>query len=240
MSSAARNVLEGGTRLRLAGQFLGILFLFGILAVGSGSATADAPEPPSYDGTMMFPAIGGTLDPEEYSWRVTLGEEMELRAIDDQQAGVYFTEGDLLGFTVSAVPAHDADGSSVPTTLAVSDEDVVTLTVHHRAGDPTTGAPFEYPVKGGDRWDGFQPAYGPSAEPLPVAEAVQSQSDPGCVVPRLGGRSLKASRAKLRQVGCALGKIRGGWSRTARIIKQGVAPGTLLPAGARVSVKLGD
>ena len=43
----------------------------------------------------------------------------------------------------------------MPTSLSVSEEKIVTLTVHHREGNPAAGgAPFDYPVIAGAGWEG--------------------------------------------------------------------------------------
>ncbi len=118
-------------------------------------ARASDPAIPPYDGTMIFPMINGPADPEEFSWEVVLSEGQELESVDDQHAQVYYTEGHHPALGISAVAAHDADGSSVPTSLSVSGGNVITLTVHHRAGDPTKGgAPFDYPIVAGSGWEG--------------------------------------------------------------------------------------
>jgi beta-lactam-binding protein with PASTA domain len=62
---------------------------------------------------------------------------------------------------------------------------------------------------------------------------------PGCIVPRLTGVSVKASRLKLRAAGCELGEIRRARSKTAKVVRQYPAPGTARAAGAEVAVKLG-
>jgi hypothetical protein len=119
------------------------------------AARASDPAIPPYDGAMGFPMINGPADPEEFSWEVVLGEGQGLESIDDQHAQVYYTKGHHPAFGISAVAAHDADGSSVPTSLSVSGGDVITLTVHHRAGDPAKGgAPFDYPIVAGSGWEG--------------------------------------------------------------------------------------
>ena len=60
-------------------------------------------------------------------------------------AAVYYTEDERLAFTINAGLAHDAEGSNVPTSLGVSEGNILTLTVHHRAGNPAaSGAPFVY------------------------------------------------------------------------------------------------
>ena len=59
-----------------------------------------------------------------------------------------------------------------------------------------------------------------------------------CVVPRLTGKKLKADRKKLRKAGCKLGNVRGEKSKAAKVVKQFRKPGTILPAGAKVGVKV--
>lgn len=122
-----------------------IFALLGILAIGPASASASFPP---YEG-MDFPAIHGPSDPEEYSWAVTLGPGQQLESIDEQHAEVYYEDG-TVSFLITAEPAHDATGAAVPTSLSVSAGNVVTLTVHHRAGNPAAaGLPFVYPVSSG-------------------------------------------------------------------------------------------
>lgn len=59
-----------------------------------------------------------------------------------------------------------------------------------------------------------------------------------CVVPRLIGKKVKADRKKLKKAGCKLGKVRGEKSQAAKVVKQFRKPGTILPAGAKVGVKV--
>ncbi len=189
---------------------------------------------------MTFQRIDGPAGPEEYSWEVQLFDEQELKQIDERHAVVYDGDGEHTAFGIAAEPAHDAIGSTVPTTLSVSGVNVITLTVHHRAGNPAAGgASFNYPIMAGEGWEGgFSTVYVDIPDEL-VTSASASQTVPDCVVPDLKGWSLKADRTRLAQVGCTLGKVRGKRSRTARVVKQDLRAGMTLPAGARVSVKLG-
>jgi hypothetical protein len=57
----------------------------------------------------------------------------------------------------------------------------------------------------------------------------------GCVVPRLKGKTLAASRTALRRANCRLGKVTGKLGKVAR---QTPAAGRVLAPGARVKVKL--
>jgi hypothetical protein len=144
------------------------------------AARGDVPALPIYEGSMNFPAINGPSDPEDYSWQVELGANQELESIDDQHAEVYYTEGHHRAMGISAEPVHDAHRSTVPTTLSVSAGDVITLTVHHRAGDPlSSGAPFNYPIVAGHGPEGgfaAQVVVEPFAEPQPMGGAGSSRA----------------------------------------------------------------
>jgi hypothetical protein len=59
-----------------------------------------------------------------------------------------------------------------------------------------------------------------------------------CVVPKLKGKSLKAVRKALKKADCKLGKVGGARGKRAKVKKQGAKPGTRLPAGSKVSVRL--
>ncbi len=110
--------------------------LLGVAATGPVAASAALPP---YEGVMSFPAIQALSDAEDYSWEVNLGEEQELVSIDDQHAAVYYTGTEHTAFSIGPVAARDAVGSSVPTSLAVSGGNVITLTIHHHDGNPTAG-----------------------------------------------------------------------------------------------------
>jgi hypothetical protein len=59
-----------------------------------------------------------------------------------------------------------------------------------------------------------------------------------CVVPRLKGKGLNPARRALTGANCKLGKVTGRRSGSARVAKQSPAPGAVLPAGAKVNVKV--
>lgn len=222
------------------------MILIGVAGLAPTSALAALPP---FDGSMSFPKIQEPTDPEEFSWTVTLAEEQQLEAVDDQTARVRYTDGPT-AFVINAGSAHDADGSTVPTSLVVSGEDVVTLLVHHRAGDPATGGtPFTYPVSNG-------PGYvvGPSTvivkfppndqELLDEGERLgQPDALKGCSVPRLKGKSLKASKQRLREAGCRIGKVTrlaGVAAERGRVVGQSPAPGTKRAQGSVVRVTVGS
>jgi len=130
-----------------------LLAVMAICAVIAPAAVAQSFPP--YDGLQAFHAIEGPDGPEEFSWEVMLDEEDELRAIDDTHAGVFWVGTDTLAMSIVAQKAHDAEGATVPTTIAVVQPNILTLTVHHAAGNPAAGgAPFHYPVVPGAGWEG--------------------------------------------------------------------------------------
>ncbi len=111
---------------------------------------------PLYDGSMIFQAIRGPDGPESFSWEVQLEPDQKLKSIDAHHAVVYF--GNYFGneypaFGITAEPAHDATGASVPTTLQVIENNVIKLTVEHRQA-AAEGRPYIYPIIAGTGWEG--------------------------------------------------------------------------------------
>ena len=100
---------------------------------------------PIYDGIMEFRSIRAGTAPETYSWEVQLHQGQMLKVIDEQHAGIYYPD-ETLALTITAESAHDATGNVVPTSLDVSETNVLTLTVHHQGGG------FTYPVTAGQTW----------------------------------------------------------------------------------------
>lgn len=177
---------------------------------------------------MDFGPLNGTADPEDFFWEVVLGGEEELRQVDERTAGVFYEDG-TQAFTIKAVAAHDADGATVPTTLAVTAPNIITLTVHHRDGS------FVYPVMEGEGWEG-----GYRTEPvvvvMPKGEG-PPPPPPTCVVPDLTGRTLRAGRKILHQAHCRLGAVRGEQVRAAHVVTQYRQIGRSLPLWTKVDVK---
>lgn len=63
-----------------------------------------------------------------------------------------------------------------------------------------------------------------------------------CTVPKLKGRSLKASKLQIRAADCKVGSVakkKSGKAKRGKVIGQSARPGTVLPAGAVVKVTLG-
>lgn len=121
------------------------------VVIANSGVAVDTTARPLSDGGMIFENIRDESGSEEFAYRVSLSEEQELVQIDDQTVEVYLSGG-FPSFTITAKPASDAIGTPVSTTLRKTGRDIVTLTVHHRAGHE--GQPFVYPVVGGSGWEG--------------------------------------------------------------------------------------
>lgn len=201
------------------------------------AASASAEVCPPYEG-VQFHEIHSAAEPEDYCWEVQLEEEEELRQIDEQHVGVYFTgEIEYKGWEIAAQPAHDVEGATVPTAIAVTGESDITVTVHHREGNPAAGgAPFDYPISPGAGWEG---GFQTTIVTMPPGESSPSPpTTSACKVPNLVGSTLPAGRRKLKRAHCKLGPVHGRRSKVARVVKQFRKPGKSLPEGTAVGVKL--
>jgi hypothetical protein len=232
------------------------------LLAAAPAPAAPASAPPSvYGGILSFGEIHGPLDSEEFSWTVTLSDEQELVYVDEQEAAIYYTDNHQLAGIITPTPAHDAVGSTVPTSLRVSEGDIVTLIVHHRAGNPAaSGAPFVYPISEGQGWEGgfhTEVVIGPpdeselreereriAREEWEAAQraAAQQAAVKTCRVPWLTDASLKASRRRLTAADCGVGKVtkrKGVAAKSGHVVGQHPRPGTVLAPGAPVALTLG-
>ncbi|HET8954524.1 MAG TPA: NHL repeat-containing protein, partial [Solirubrobacterales bacterium] len=119
------------------------------------SGNVDTIVHPKFDGTMMFQAIRDSTSSETFSWRFSLNPEQEIEAVGDQALQVWWKgEPRHPAVLISVIAAHDAIGTAVPTSLALTSSNVVTLTVHHHS------ASYVYPVVAGTGWDGgFETTY---------------------------------------------------------------------------------
>ena len=180
---------------------------------------------------------------------------MFLEQVSATQVEAYYA-GHLPAFEITANEAHDADGATVPTTLELTGREVVTLTVHHREGNPAAAwAPFAYPIIGGPGWPGgFRTIVVPLENPFAIAEAERKiiEANPPapteplpvitCKVPTLRGYSLRGAKNRLRAAHCGIGAVRlaaGATAGKGKVVKQFHPAGTELAAGAPVAVKLG-
>jgi hypothetical protein len=213
-----------------------------------------------YEGVMFF-RITGPESPERWPLRIQLGDDQGLRQVSPTEVRVVYAGG-TEAFAIIAEKAHDAAGTTVPTTLEVTGADVVTFTVHHRDGNLAAGgAAFDYPITAGEGWEGgpFQTVivHGPPDEvelrAIHEREAAARQSSPTgdepsastqvrCTVPSLRGLELRAAKSRLRAAHCAIGRVHlaaGATTGKGKVVKQFHAAGTELAVGAPVAVKLG-
>jgi PASTA domain len=206
-----------------------------------------APLRPVSEGGLSIPDITGPSAPEEYPVQYeNLIQGVRFRQVSDQLIAVEYLGRGNADWKIEAVPASAADGAAVPTSIRLSGNEngfVVTMIVHHRAGNPAAGgAPFIYPIKGSGGEGGYFTG-AVEVKPTPAAEPIAPAPLPPCKVPSLHALSLKAAKARLRAAHCAIGTVRLAASTTARtgkVMKQFRAAGTNLPADAPVAVKLGS
>jgi len=100
---------------------------------------------PEYNGVDTFQAIRSETSPDTYSWTVGLEEGQVLQLVSSEYAEVLYASGKR-AFLITAEPAHDATGATVPTSLSVSGN-VLTLKVDFHSGS------FVYPILSGQGWE---------------------------------------------------------------------------------------
>jgi hypothetical protein len=217
----------------------------------AAAETGDSsPIRPVSDGGLSLPVIAGPEEPEEFplQWG-PLSPALKLRQVSDQEIVAEYFEYGLVSYSIHAPGAHDADGATVPTTIALTEDEkgpVVTIVVHHRAGNPAAGfAPFAYPITDGPGWEGgFRTTSFEMNEPRPPASEpapAPSPPAPTCTVPSLRGFGLAAVKKLLRGADCGIGQVRlarGATKGKGKVVKQFKLAGTQLAAGAPVAVKL--
>ena len=147
---------------------------------GNTGVASDSAVLPMNDGARTFQTIRDSLAPEQYSWKIKLEPDQTLTQLDSQHAEVY-TEGTHPSFGISATPAHDAIGTEVPTKLAVTGPNTVTLTVSYKAGNPAAGGtPFVYPIVAGAGWQGGFTTYTVQMPPPePIEGAPEEEGEEG-------------------------------------------------------------
>ena len=102
---------------------------------------------PIFDGVLAFSSIRDKSAPESFSWEVQLSEGQRLKQTDPMDAEIVYEDG-IRAVLISAEKAHDAVGTSVPTTLSVTDGNILSLVVAHR------NTSYVYPVVAGTGWEG--------------------------------------------------------------------------------------
>lgn len=74
-----------------------------------------------------------------------------------------------------------------------------------------------------------------------TAGADASFKTPACIVPKLKNKKVKAARKALKKANCKVGKVKRSFSgkvKKGRVIKQQIKPRKVLPAGAKVGLKV--
>jgi tripartite motif-containing protein 71 len=118
------------------------------VAVGGNSTpNVDSVIRPIFNGLLTFGSIRDASAPETFSWEVNLGSKQVLRSVDPLDAEVDYEDGHE-AYLITAEPAADAVGTTVPTSLSVSEGNIITLTVQHKEGT------YVYPVVAGAGWEG--------------------------------------------------------------------------------------
>jgi sugar lactone lactonase YvrE len=141
------------------------------VAANAGGEEADTFTRPMADGGLSFADIRGPEAPANYAYEMDLSSELHLRQPDPQHVEVFYWKYGITAFVITAEPAHDAIGTTVPTHLSISGPARITLTVEYR-GPSSAGGDFVYPVMGGTGWQGgYRVIAFDLTEPLPPAES---------------------------------------------------------------------
>jgi hypothetical protein len=133
-------------------------------------------------------------------------------------AGSYFTNATEVRFGPTSVP------------FSVKSDNAITATSPPGSGTVDITVRTPYGVSRQVEADKFTYAEDLASTATPIKR---------CVVPKLKGKSLKASRKAIRKAGCVLGKVRGRKVKGAKVKTQSAKPGTRLPAGSKVGIRLG-
>jgi hypothetical protein len=192
-------------------------------------------------------AEGETRSGEQISWEVGFNADVlpkpTITSISPA-SGAAGTSVAISGFDFEEVKGVTFGGTVVPYTVDSQSQitavapsvaaSAVNVAVTTLAG--TANSPQAFIYQGPSTAQGGSPASGGSP-------AAAGSSPPGhCVVPRLTGWKLKASKKKLRKADCKVGKVEivgDAIAKTGNVISQNPKPGRVLAAGSKVSVKLG-
>jgi hypothetical protein len=118
-----------------------------VALAGNTTSNVDTVIRPIFDGVLTFSSIRDKSATETFSWEVQLSEGQSLKQTDPMDAEIVYEDG-TRAVLITAEKAHDAIGTEVPTTLSVSEGNILTLMVVHK------GASYVYPVITGAGWEG--------------------------------------------------------------------------------------
>jgi len=184
---------------------------------------------PEHGATAVSPADGTIV-----SWRVIVGSTggLAIRVIEPAAGGAYRGAG------TSAAAASGTGTQSFSANLPIKAGDLIGLDI----GSATVKWASLVPGATVKQW---QPPLADGASLVPSdtfdnSELGYNADVRYCLVPKLKGKKLGAARQALGQAACTVGKLtRPKKKGKAKFVKsQSVPPGTALPDGARVDLKL--
>jgi hypothetical protein len=183
----------------------------GTTAIGFNAEVQPAPTITAL-GTASGPTAGGT------SLTIT-GTDLE------GASAVSFGAEPASGFTVDCE-------SQITAVAPAAAAGTAQLSVTTAAGKATSAQSFTYVVPTSPA-----PASATPITPAPTTPATVLR----CIVPKLKGEKLKAAENALMKARCKVGKVKkkaGATARTGKVVKQSRTPGTVLPAGAKVTLTI--
>jgi hypothetical protein len=198
-----------------------VVFWEPALAVGATASGTEIPSDAYAFNADVQPAptidsLGTTSGPTGGGTTVTIG------GTDFESASAV-----KFGATPAASYMVNSEGQITATSPAGS-AGSVPVSVTTIAGTATSGQQFTY--------------QGPAVSNPPPTPTSISTPAKTCTVPMLKGKTLKASKTKIRGADCKVGKVtkkKGAKAGTGKVVGQSKKPGTVLPAGAVVKVTLG-
>jgi IPT/TIG domain/PASTA domain len=182
-------------------------------AVGGGTAAIgfNAEVQPAPTITALGTASGPTAG----------GTSLTITGTDLEGASaVSFGAEPASGFTVDSESQITAVSPAAPAGTAQ-------LSVTTAAGKATSAQSFTY----------VAPTSAPPTSATPTTPASVSR----CIVPKLKGKKLKASEKALKKARCKIGTVKkkaGATVRTGKVVKESRTHGTMLPAGAKVTLTI--
>jgi hypothetical protein len=204
-------------RWRVKGAFLGGPFMLQVLQPAGGpsysSVATSAPETPSGEATQVF------------------ATDLPIQA------------GDVIAIETSH--ASDRIGAAAGA-AGVNGFNWIPPLVDGGAAAPAHT--FEFPDELGFNADveSLQPVVAPAPIPTPAPTstlpAPKAPPPPTCTVPKLTGKSLKASKNKITAADCKVGKVtktKGVTTKTGKVVSQSPKVGARKATGSKVNVTLG-
>jgi hypothetical protein len=146
--------------------------------------------------------------------------------------GVHSPDGTPLSDPAINVQLRASVSSRTPVTLGTAAPSNGVATIAYKLPSSWTGKTVT----------GTASASGTGYKSATSTSAKVKLASPPCVVPKLTGLTLTASKAKLQAANCALGRVHtrfAGRASRGRVISQSLKPGQRLRNGSRVSVTVG-